>query len=200
MIAIIVAVVIIVVFVIAMLLLKNNKTESSASNPQSNTNNSQSNTNNTNTMSESDAIALAQKKYERIHDYYFMDGSSDDSIIDNENEYYRIENYDEITTNLTTSALQTLTNDRGIITKNGKYYILDLARGTNIYYLGNDGFEVKSITNDRLEFIVKEKYLTNSDDVGKEASEITDFEYQNNPFVLVKEDGKWKVDEFTLPN
>lgn len=66
--------------------------------------------------------------------------------------------------------------------------------------MGNDGFEVKSITNDRLEFIVKEKYLTNSDDVGKEASEITDFEYQNNPFVLVKEDGKWKVDEFTLPN
>ncbi len=74
----------------------------------------------------------------------------------------------------------------------------NLQSSTDNKELGKDNtktlLELKAIA------LAKEKYCANTDDVGKEESEITNFEYKQNSFVLVKEDRKWKVDEFTLPN
>ena len=145
------------------------------------------------------ALELAKEKYEKVFRYYWMGGDSYDTITPNENDnwYERIDNYEEITDTLTKKYLQEFTAYRPIVEENGKYYMRIIARGGNIYYCGADGFEVKSITDGRMEFTVKEKY--HAEELGKDPSEITEFEYKYNSFVLVKEDGKWKVDEFTLP-
>lgn len=162
-----------------------------------------SNDNNANTrtsvLSNEEALAIAKEKYDKVTVFYWMNGNLENTISINEITYELIDNYNELTDNLTNNYFEHFKEVREIVNENGNHYITTLGRGGNIYYFGNDGFEVKNISSDKLEFVVKEKYIANNEDLEKDPSEITEFEYKNNSFVLVKEDGKWKVDEFTIP-
>ena len=157
-------------------------------------------TDNNNVLSSEEAIVLAKDMYKKITEYYWMGGDISQTInVENENPYELMTWYDELKDFLTNNYFKKFTERRTIINRNGKYYINQVSWGEPPAYLGYDSFEVKSITNKKIEFIVKEKYIVNADDLDKDVSEVTEFEYENNPFILVKENGKWKVDEWVHP-
>ena len=156
------------------------------------------NTNTTTVLSSADALTIGKQKYSEAMQSFWNDPIVDDlqKITVNGLEYSKITDATYI------SSMKQLYSTNGYSTifstfktiveaNNGDYYIALAARGSNIYYVGNE-LVVSNITDSKIEFIAKETYRSEND------ASITYVE--NNAFVLVKENGVWKVDKFELPN
>ena len=156
------------------------------------------NTNTTTVLTNAEALAIGKEKYNDAIQSYWNDPTVDElqKITINGLEYSKITDATYI------SSMKQLYSTNGyanifltfktiVEANNGDYYIALAARGSNIYYVGNE-LVVSNITDSKIEFIAKETYRSEND------ASITYVE--NNAFVLVKENGEWKVDKFELPN
>lgn len=161
-------------------------------------NNSTQNNNTTTGLSNAEALKIGKEKYDQAMQSYWndpnIDGTqniekggleyskiTDKSYISSMKQLYSVNGYSSIF-----SGFKTI-----IEANNGEYYIALAGRGSNIYYVKSE-LVVSNITDSKLEFISKDTYKSENNE------SITYNE--NNAFVLVKENGVWKVDKFKLPN
>lgn len=121
------------------------------------------------------------------------------SIQYNEIPYYKVINVSELKETFSTNGFRAYMKENEIIEKDGEYYMPALGWGSDITYYGRDGYIIKSITENKIEAIFREKYYTNAEDIDKGAVEGVDFTIVENKFVVIKENGVWKVEEFTNP-
>ena len=77
------------------------------------------------------------------------------------------------------------------IEHDGKYYVANVGRGSNIFYTGSEITEVKSIEDDEITFTVVSYY---------EGDGIIEPEARSTEFSMIEEDGTWKAGKFVLPD
>lgn len=179
-----------------------NNATNSTKNEVSNTTQNQS----TNALSTQETLALGNEMYKKANKCYW-DGVEGDygnliyNIDESGNPYYKITNIDEIKSVLINNAFSNFCSEKGVKEKNGEYYIVAAGRGDDVSYLGNE-LEVDTIAESKIIFTSIEKYCANEEDYGvyNDASEVEDIITKEYKFVIVKENGSWKVSEFTLPD
>lgn len=161
-------------------------------------NNTTQNNNTTTSLSNAEALKIGKEKYEQAMQSFWNDPNIDgtQNIEKNGLEYSKITDKSYI------NSIKMLYTDNGYLNifsnfktiieaNNGEYYIALAERGSNIYYVKSE-LVVSNITDSKLEFISKDTYKSENNE------SITYNE--NNAFVLIKENGVWKVDKFKLPN
>ena len=175
-------------------------------------------------LSKEEALNIGKDKYEQAFKYYFRLKLSEDPIKIQYNGHevgaQKITNIKEIkdlfTENKFNKYIGKITDEADnyniIIEKNGEYYRLDADRGGSTSYLYTDDLEVKNITDNKITFVAKSYYLANTDLVQEFASSHTEpkeyvknaskenIKILSNEFILVKENGIWKVDYFVMPS
>lgn len=149
-------------------------------------------TQNLSAMTEQEALSIGQGLYEKAVDCYMMNIKREEGSAD----YLRITNQEDINDIkliLTDNAFKKYTEYYGIEDRNGVYYIANAGKGSDQTYVGNDRLTMNKIEDERITFTVTVDY---SDDslAGTEQTKTEDYE-----FIVVKEDGKWKVESFTMP-
>lgn len=151
-----------------------------------------------NVLSNEDALKIGKEKYNQAMQSFWKDPDVDETqdIIANNSRYSKIKDSKYI------SSMKELYSENGYLnifssfktiveTNSGDYYILLSNRSSNTYYVKSE-LVVNNITDTKIEFTSKDTYKSQNDE------SITYNE--NNAFVLVKEKGIWKVDQFKLPN
>lgn len=128
--------------------------------------------------------------------------------------YYKVDepefdSYDEFQTYLSNYFSEDFIN-REILSPNsvrfikddkGDLYMMDASRGSNIFYAGHVFHDVK--TSDSQITFTATAYYSNSQEAYdgeifyNEPENTEDFSTQNFTFALVKEENKWKFDQFT---
>ena len=175
-------------------------------------------------LSKEEALNWGKEKYELATKYYFRLKYPTDLIKieyeGNEVSAQKVNNIKEIKDLFTEQKfnkyIRKITDEsdnyNAIVEKNGEYYRLDVDRGGSTSYLYTDDLEIKYITENKITFTIKSYYLANSDLVEEYASDYTDpkeyvknapkenIEILSNEFILVKENGIWKVDYFVMPS
>ena len=151
-------------------------------------------------------IELGNSIYEKVHNLYFYGGDivyeTDDKNtrkyieVDNK-KYYEIKNYKETFENLITDKqLLKTSNFLGIKVIKDKYYMKDYGRGLSGYY-GTE-LKIKKINKNKIEYKASSKFceIEYRISYGSGCSN-EKYYYIEKPFVLVKEDDIWKVEEYT---
>jgi hypothetical protein len=155
---------------------------------------------NTSSITNSQALQIGEEKYNEAFSSYWNVTCDYESVIQvSGNDYIKVLNSETIKALYTTQAFNEYKNSNDWIEYNGNYYKADAVRGSNIYYIGNE-LQVSTITDSKIEFISKEKYYKDDNNTSNQSSNATEYNVQNNKFVLIKENGVWKIDQFTLPN
>ncbi len=161
--------------------------EKKVSNTQNNTENNVQKSN-TQEMSSDEIIKMGEKLYnisikiawngyckekiEGLEQYYWVDESVFDYMTEKAASNYGIEKYE-----------------------NG-YRMFENAKGSDIYYVSTD-LEIKEVKDNKIVFNAISHY---AEEPVEEGVQSIIKENRNRDFVLVKEDEKWKVDEFRVPN
>ncbi len=144
-------------------------------------------------------LAFAQTKYYQAYNYYSKDYFKTDEITEiNEKTYYKIYRMDEIKEIFTEKELEKFIKDEKIVIRGEDYYIPTESTAENELYVYEKSGEmaIREIGKDRIEFAVEEVYYNSEDGL----YDINDTNSKANKFVLIKENGIWKVEEFTKPN
>lgn len=152
-------------------------------------------------------IEMAKDMYSKIDSLYsFNNGleyvTNDDKKINTiqrgDKIYYQIEDYKTVTNEIMTEKMtQKFTNIVNIVEDDGKYYIENMGRGSN-GFIGLI-FKIKAKSSKKISLIVKTKFCEIEHRVEHgDGCESEEYLYTiDKPFILVKENGKWKVDEYT---
>ena len=158
-------------------------------------------------LTDAEALGLGNMMYKLANDAY----NSNSIEIDRNEQPYKVLNidyYKEIFTENKFKKFAGMEKDNSnhevgnIVYENGNYYFIDeLGRGPE-HYLGSK-LVIKSKDTDKIEFEVT-TFLSEDgrlDEILDEMNEniISDWfaiKGQKEPFVLIKENGEWKVDEF----
>lgn len=151
-------------------------------------------------MSYDQALKTGNLLYKTAHDIYWMYSAEfgDDifyvpyvtSEYETQIGYINITNIDEIRSRFTEKGFKQFLKFNEIKQENGKYYGLYGNRGSDLFYEGNElNINVEDITSNKLTFTSIEKYSDPD-----RPSEV------RNKFTLIRENGDWKIDEFTLPD
>ena len=150
-------------------------------------------------------IELGNSIYEEIHNLYLYgngieyvyDDDKNRIYIEDDGKYYEIKDKKVFTDLISSESLDRLTKIFEIKEKDNKYYISDFGRGiTNAYY--GTKLEIKKISKNKIEY----KAISTLCKIGSIVSYgegcTSDGYYEvEKPFILVKENGLWKVSEYT---
>ena len=169
--------------------------------------------NNTPLEDEVGAIDLYYNAMELYNDmtgsYFEMSDESDiilakDGI--NEVEAHQVLNFDEVADKVfSKNGKKQYANsiNTRVTMANGKVYLLDVGRGTDVTYAKTD-LILKNKEENRIEYTAKASYANWPSLLTEGYQELTEnldeYTYAEEAFVLVKEKGNWLVEEFTLPN
>ena len=151
-------------------------------------------------------IELGNSIYEKAHNLYFYGGDivyeTDDNntrkyIEVDKKKYYEIKNYKEVFNNLLAQKqLPKTSNFLGIKVIEDKYYMKDYGRGLSGYY--GTGLKIKKMSKNRIEYKALSKFCEIDSRVNYgDGCSNEKYYYVEKPFVLIKEDGIWKVEEYT---
>lgn len=151
-------------------------------------------------------IKMGNPFYEKMHNLYYYGGQIDFEQDDNFNrlyiekdgkKYYKVKNYDEAIKSFITDKELTETNSfLNIIKDEENYYMKDIGRGLSGYY-GTE-LTVKKMGKNTIKYVAKSKFCKLESRVTYgEGCKNDDYYYIEKPFSLVKEDGTWKVSEYT---
>ena len=149
-----------------------------------------------NSIKESEALKLGKEKYDDATKLYWgrLDYNEKDTI--DEGLYSKITNSDIIKMTFSKNGLyQYLRTNTFVRVYNGDYYRVNADRGGDITYRGNE-LKVKDINENKILFISIEKYNNDIDSIDEN---LITHEIENL-FSIVKEEGIWKVESYTLPN
>jgi len=153
-------------------------------------------------------LALEEKGityYDKLHNLYFF-RENIDYVLDENNQrkyieidnkkYYEIANKEVIEDLVTENMLLKTSGFLNIRIINNQYYMKDYGRGLSGYY----GTELKleSVNKDKLEYKALSKFCEIDSKVSYGSGCRNEkYYYIEKPFVLIKENGIWKVDEYT---
>ena len=148
---------------------------------------------------------MGKEKYEEIHNLYYY-GETIEYEVDEEKrriyieegnkKYYKITNYDEILNKASNSYKGKLVKVLDIKEKEGNYYVVGIGRGLSGYY--GTRLEIKKYSKNKIEYKAYSKFCYKESRVnyGEGCKEEGYYEIEK-PFILVKEEGTWKVEEYT---
>lgn len=150
-------------------------------------------------------IELGNSIYEKVHNLYFygdnvefvQDKNHIRSYIEIDNQkYYEIKNYEVVEKIIGKEQILRTNKYLNIKKINNKYYMKDVGRGLLDYY--GMTLEIKKISKNRIEYEAKTKLCKIENIVlYGEGCTSNGYYYIEKPFVLVKEEGTWKVEEYT---
>lgn len=177
-----------------------NSVQNTMSNSITNTTTNTLSNNITTNLTQQEAISIGKECYQKaLNSYWNIATNQENKIQFNGNEYLKINNINDIKSIYSTNGFQKYTSSTEIIQKDGVYYKSNADRGSNIYYM-NNSLTLTNKTSAKIEFISQEKYYINDEDRESNNTNTTQYITQDNKFTIVKENGVWKVEEFTLPN
>lgn len=154
-------------------------------------------TQNVSGMAEQEALNIGESLYQKAVDCYLTNIKTE-NIKAGASQYVKITNQDaleDIQLVLINNAFQKYMDYSSIEERDGIFYKLDTGRGSNPAYIGNDRLTINKIEDEKITYMVTVDY-TKYDDRGFETDEIETEDYD---FIVVKDNGDWKVTEFTLP-
>lgn len=148
-------------------------------------------------------IFLAEKKYNQAHELYFygkgLDYSSDENSIliskQKGKDYFKLNTVIYLQNNFTDKEQNDIYNFFDILEVNGSFYIKDFGRGLSGYY-GTE-FDIKKVSKNKISFIAKSKFCRVEDRKDNDCKSEEYYYTIDKPFVLVKENGSWKIEEYT---
>lgn len=152
-----------------------------------------------NTISEEEAMSIGNNLYKKAATYYWGNVETTGNSIQ-DGMYMEISNISEIKSVFSAQGFrQFIANNEYISEIDGSYYRVAADRGGDLSYLGNE-LQVESITDNRIVFNSIEKYAADENEWGLTESQVTSITRKTNRFVIVKENGSWKVEDYTMPN
>ena len=138
-------------------------------------------------------IELGSSIYENIHNLYYYGGNLD---YKKENNKYVITNYSVIEDIVSNSFISKVNEFLSIEEKDNKYYINPIGKGISNYY--GTILKIKNIRKNKIEYKAITKMCMKESIVSYGDRCTTDGYYEiEKPFIIVKEDNKWKVIEYT---
>ena len=149
-------------------------------------------------------IELGNSIYEEIHNLYLYgngieyvyDDDKNRIYIEDDGKYYEIKDKKVFTDLISSESLDRLTKIFEIKEKDNKYYISDFGRGISNYY--GTKLEIKKISKNKIEYKALSTLCEKNSIVTYGEGCTSDGYYEvEKPFTLVKEDGLWKVSEYT---
>ena len=153
-----------------------------------------------------DKIKLGEEIYNKMHNLYYY-GEGIDYEIDDENQmiyieeekikYYKIKNYNELfKKSITDKKLKETEKFLNIKEVENNYYIKEIGRGLSGYY--GTKLKLKKVTKNKIEYKAISTLCQKDSIVTYGEGCTSDGYYEvEKPFTLVKEDGLWKVSEYT---
>lgn len=167
------------------------------------------------TISSEQALLIGKEKYKKAEEYYSGIKDLGESIkvgvgeakkvlcINDIKELFSKNKFDKFIGKITDES----ENFNNLLEKDGEYYRTDSAAGGVQSYLYTDDLTIKSIDENKIIFEVKSYYLVNDEPY---LSNIDPKEYvktaakdkietKANEFIIIKENGNWKVDYYVLP-
>ena len=136
--------------------------------------------------------------------YYAFDENNNAYEIDQFNagglDIYNLIDVDYIRGILTKTGFDNYYNKNKslIVESKGNYYHLSGNRGANISYYKSE-FEIVDINDSYVKYKVHNYYVNDYVELGKSYYEENELNVVTYDFVLEKEDGIWKVSQFTMP-
>ena len=148
-------------------------------------------------LSNEEALNIGNELYKKAKAYYWTEGINyGNNLVDG--MYYAVSNIDTVKSFFSENGFSQFMKNNGFIQEiEGKYYRVAADRGGDISYLGNE-LKVDSITENKITFTSVEKYIAKDEEWGLDESLVTEITKKEHKFVIVKENGIWKVEEFTL--
>ena len=151
-------------------------------------------------ISDKEAKSIGDSLYTKALSYYWGDVETNGNTIQ-DGMYMEISNISDVKNTFSTQGFKQYMETNGFVQEiDGKYYRVAADRGGDISYLGREELKIESTDENKIVFTATEKYAANEDDWGREEYEVTDITRKNNKFIIVKENGEWKVEDFTMPN
>lgn len=153
-------------------------------------------------------IKKAEELYEKAHNLYFYGKdieyakengkyvTIERSVNSRVDKYYKLSNYNEVFVKLFSSnKLKSVDIYLGIIEQNNGKYIREIGRGLSGYF--GTTFEVKKASKTKITYIAKSKFCEISHRIN-DVCESEEYYYTiDKEFTIIKENGKWKIDEYT---
>ena len=138
-------------------------------------------------------IELGSSIYEKIHNLYYYGGDLD---YKKENDKYVITNYSIIENIVSNSFISKVNKFLNIEEDNNKYYINPIGKGISNYY--GTILKIKKISKNKIEYKAMTKMCKKESIVSYGDRCTSDGYYEiEKPFIIIKEDNKWKVLEYT---
>ena len=148
---------------------------------------------------ESIILAFAQEMYYQAYNYYSKDYFISDEMKDiNDKLYWKMYRIDELKSIFTDKKFEDFIKTEKILKQGEEYYIPVMPKQENDLYIKEYSGEmaIREINDDRIEIAVKEVYYKGEDDL----LDLNNLENKINAFILIKEHGIWRIDDFTYPN
>ena len=150
-------------------------------------------------------MELGNSIYEKIHNLYFYGGEIEYETDKNNKrkyieidhiKYYEIKNPEEITNLITKNQFLKTSEFLNMKEIENKYYIKDYGRGLSGYY-GTE-LKINKYSKNKIEYTAISKLCEIEYRVSYgEGCSNQKYYYIEKPFIIVKENGVWKVDEYT---
>ena len=139
-------------------------------------------------------IELGDSIYEKIHNLYYYGESlkyEKDELGD-----YIISNYEVIENIVSDTFIDNVNKFLNITKEDDKYYIKPVGKGLSAYY--GTKLEIKKISKNKIEYKAISTLCKKDSIVAYGEGCTSDGYYEiEKPFILVKENGIWKVSEYT---
>lgn len=131
-------------------------------------------------------------EYDKEYIDEYGEYSSKYYAVDGNNNLYKIINFESIKSIVSEKFLKKFITDNGVIIKDGEYYIKDKIKWPISNYVVTN-LKIKEQNKNQIVYIAKSKFceLDNCYD--------NDYTIVENEFILLKENKKWIIDEFTFP-
>lgn len=151
-------------------------------------------------ISEEEAKSIGDSLYTKALSYYWGGVETNGNSIQ-DGIYMEISNISDVKDIFSTQGFEQYLSANDFVSEiDGIYYRVAADRGGDISYLGREDLKVENITDEKVVFKAVEKYAENEGEWGLPENQVSNIRKITNRFVIVKEDGIWKVEDFTMPN
>ena len=158
---------------------------------------------NTNYMNQK-RIFIGEKLYKQAHDLYFYGEGFEYDLQDkneviilnkNNTEYYKLKSLEYIYNNFTENEINDIKKQFDLTELNNQYYIKNFGRGISSYY--GTSLTIKKVYDKKIEFVAQSRFCMIDYQIYDSCKSEEYYYTIDRPFTLIKEDGIWKIEEYT---